>query len=36
MVKDNARMDIYSSELSYLGYPTALDITVSPMAFHGS
>ncbi len=30
MVKDNARMDIYSSELSYLGYPTALDITVSP------
>jgi len=30
MVKDNARMDIYSSELSYLGYPTASDITVSP------
>ena len=30
MVKDNARMDIYSSELSYLGYPTASDIYVSP------
>lgn len=30
MVKDNARMDIYSSELSYLGYPTASDINVSP------
>lgn len=30
MVKDNARMDIYSSELSYLGYPTASDISVSP------
>lgn len=30
MVKDNARMDIYSSELSYLGYPTSPDIAVSP------
>lgn len=30
MVKDNARMDIYSSELSYLGYPTGPNITVSP------
>lgn len=30
MVKDNSRMDIYSSELSYLGYPTASDIAVSP------
>ena len=30
MVKDNSRMDIYSSELSYLGYPTGLDITASP------
>jgi len=30
MVKDNARMDVYSSELSYLGYPTGPDITASP------
>lgn len=30
MVKDNARMDIYSSELAYLGYSTGPDITVSP------
>ena len=30
MVKDNARMDIYSSDLSYLGYPTGPDIVVSP------
>src|SRR3989344_1717727 len=30
MVKDNARMDISSSELSYLGYPTSSDITASP------
>ena len=30
MVKDNSRMDVYSSEISYLGYPTASDITVSP------
>lgn len=30
IVKDNARMDIYSSEISYLGYPTASDIAVSP------
>lgn len=30
MVKDNARMDVYNSEISYLGYPTKSDITVSP------
>ncbi|KKU03458.1 MAG: Glycosyl transferase family 2 [Candidatus Amesbacteria bacterium GW2011_GWB1_47_26] len=30
MVKDNSRMDIYSSELSYLGYPTSSDIAASP------
>ena len=30
MVKDNARMDIYSSELAYLGYPTSPNIAVSP------
>ncbi|MDO8452287.1 MAG: right-handed parallel beta-helix repeat-containing protein [bacterium] len=30
MVKDNSRMDIYSSELAYLGYPTSPDIRVSP------
>lgn len=30
MVKDNSRMDIYDSELSYLGYPTSPDLAVSP------
>lgn len=30
MVKDNSRMDIYSSELAYLGYPTSPDVSVSP------
>ncbi len=30
MVKDNARMDLFDSEISYLGYPTASDIAVSP------
>lgn len=30
MVKDNSRMDLYDSEISYLGYPTKSDIAVSP------
>src|SRR3990167_8769859 len=30
MVKDNARMDIYNSELAYLGYPTSPELSVSP------
>ncbi len=30
MAKDNARMDIYNSELSYLGYATRSDLAVSP------
>ncbi len=30
MVKDNARMDIYNSELAYLGYPTSPNLSVSP------
>src|SRR3989344_1852568 len=30
MVKDNARMDIYNSELAYLCYPTSPELSVSP------
>lgn len=30
MVKDNSRMDIYNSELAYLGYPTNESLAVSP------
>ncbi|OGK18382.1 hypothetical protein A3G67_03780 [Candidatus Roizmanbacteria bacterium RIFCSPLOWO2_12_FULL_40_12] len=30
MVKDNSRMDIYNSELAYLGYPTNPSLAVSP------
>lgn len=30
MVKTNSRMDIYESELAYLGFPTSPDLAVSP------
>jgi len=30
MAKDNSRMDIYNSELAYLGYATSPDLAVSP------
>ncbi|MBI3984739.1 MAG: right-handed parallel beta-helix repeat-containing protein [Candidatus Levybacteria bacterium] len=30
MVKDNSRLDVYDSDISYLGYPTKSDISVSP------
>lgn len=30
MVRDNARMDLYESEIAYLGYPTTSDLAVSP------
>lgn len=30
MVKDNSRMDIYDSELAYLGYATSPELSVSP------
>lgn len=30
LVKDSSRMDIYNSELAYLGFPRALDLDTSP------
>lgn len=30
MVKDNSRLDIYNSDLGYLGYETSSDLSVSP------
>ncbi len=30
MVKDNARLDIYNSEMGYLGFPTSSNLFISP------